>query len=231
MRKFIRELQYFLYKDFIPVTKGLILLGGVFFILFHLYRPLHSLVALNPFTFLRYPWTLLTYPLANSEILSLLFAVLWLWFIGGSLERSWGTQTYGFFLFLVTLVTGLAMALVSRFFVRFPIQIAGFWLPLTAITWAWAEIFRGQELLFWGLIPIKAEWLAWIQAALTFFSYFNLHWLLGVASISGIAVVYLFRNNGPFAHGFRYWLWQKGFSLKGLTRGFRRKRRRLRVVE
>jgi hypothetical protein len=133
----------------------------------------------------------------------------------------------------VTLVTGLAMLLVSMFVMRFPIQIAGFWLPLTAITWAWAGIFRGQELLFWGLIPIRAEWLAWIQAALTFFSYFRLHWLLGVASVSGIAVVYLFRGSGPFARGFRYWLWRRGFSFKGWTDRFRRgkKRRRLRVVE
>jgi len=231
VRKFTRELQYFLYKDFIPVTKGLILLGGIFFILFQLYRPAIGLVAFNSLTFFRYPWTMLTYPLANSDVLSIIFALLWLWFIGGSLERSWGSQTYGFFFFLVTLVTGLAMALVGWFILQVPILIAGFWLPLTAITWAWAEINRGQELLFWGLIPIKAEWLAWIQAALTFFTYFRRHWSLGLASISGIAVVYLFRGNGPFAHGFRYWLWRKGFSFKGLTGRFRRKKRRLRVVE
>lgn len=232
----LARLKYFLYKDFIPVTKGLILFGGVFFLLFHLYPPLFNLLALNRFTLARYPWTLLTYPLANPfmtrDILSLLFAVLWLWFIGGSLERSWGAHTYGIFFLLVTLVTGLAMMLVSWFFLPFPIRVAGFWLPLTALTWAWAEVFRGREILFWGIIPIKAEWLAWIQAALTFFSYAKIHLLLGAASISGIAVVYLFRGSGPFARGFRYWLWRKGFSFKGWTDRFRRKKKnRLRVVE
>jgi hypothetical protein len=82
----------------------------------------------------------------------------------------------------------------------------------------------------WGLIPIKAEWIAGFEALLTFLTYFTFHWSLGLASVSGIAVVYLFRGNGPFAHGLRYWLWRKGFSFKGLT-GFRKKKRRLRVVE
>jgi membrane associated rhomboid family serine protease len=231
MRKIIRELKYFLYKDFIPVSKGLMLLGGVFFILSYLYDPLYSLVALNPLTFSRYPWTLLTYPLANLGILPILFSFLWLWFFGGSLERSWGSQTYGFFFFLVTLVTGLAMMLVSRFIALIPLTIAGFWLPLTAVTWAWADIHRGQELLLWGLIPIKAEWIAGFEALLTFLTYFKLHWSLGLASVSGIAVVYLFRGNGPFARGLRYWLWRKGFSGKSLTGRFRKKKRRLRVVE
>jgi membrane associated rhomboid family serine protease len=230
VRRFTREVRYFLYKGFTPVTKGLILLGGVFLLLIHLYKPLSSLIVLTPVTFFRYPWTLLTYPLVNPDILSTLLSFLWLWFAGSSLERSWGTQTYGFFLFLVTLVTGLAMALVA-FLLRFPIQIYGFWLPLTAITWAWADVFRGQELLFWGIIPIKAEWLAWLHAALTFLRYFRLDWLLGVASVSGIAVVYLFRGRGPFAQGFRYWLWRRGFSFKGWTGRSRRKKRRLRVVE
>ncbi|NLZ44790.1 MAG: rhomboid family intramembrane serine protease [Clostridia bacterium] len=230
MRRFTREVRYFLYKDFIPVTKGMIILGGVFFLLIHLYRPLYNLVVLTSLTFFRYPWTLLTYPLVNLDILSVLFSFLWLWFAGGSLERSWGTQTYGIFVFLVTLITGLAMAL-AGFFLRFPIQIAGFWLPLTAITWAWADVFRGEELLFWGIIPLKAEWLAWLHAALTFLRYFKLNWLLGLASVSGIAVVYLFRGNGPFSQGLRYWLWRRGFTFKGLTGRFRRKKRRLRVVE
>lgn len=223
MRGFARKLKYFLYRDFIPVTKGLILAGGIILLLSQFYRPLINLLSLTPVTLFRYPWTVITYPLVNPEIFSLIFAALWLWFIGGSLERSWGSFTYGVFLFLVTLVTGLVMMLVSWVFIPLPVWVAGFWLPLTALTWAWADIFRDREILFWGLIPIKSQWLAWILAAITFFSYSHYHLLLGAASLSGIGVVYLFRGGGPFSRGFRYWMWQRGFSSKGWTDRFHKK--------
>ncbi len=222
MRRFVQELKYFLYKDFIPVTKGLILAGVITLFLSLFYRPFFDLLSLSSATLSRYPWTIITYPLANQGI-SLIFAALWLWFTGGSLERTWGSLTYGIFLFLVTLVTGLLIMLVSWVFVPLPVKAAGFWLPLTSLTWAWAEIFRDRELLFWGLIPVKSQWLAWILAAMTFFSYSHYHFLLGAASLSGIGVVYLFCGRGPFSRGFRYWLWQRGFSVKGWTDRFRKK--------
>ncbi len=236
MKRYTYQIRRFLNREFIPVTKGLIVLTGGVFLLFHLLLlsriNLYGFFQLSTYRFYLRPWTLLTYPLVNYNLLSLVFALLWFWYIGGSLERSWGKQTYGFFVFLVTLVTSLAFILVSIFFGN--TLVAGLWIPLTGITWAWAKLYPDREMLFWGLFPIKAEWLAWVQAGFTFYQYlvgYNI--LFALASVSSIGVVYLFTGQGPFSRGFRYWAWNRGFSFKGWWQGWRDKirRRRLKVVK
>lgn len=217
------------------MTKIIALLAGVVFILSKI-LPLFNLggyldfLILRPADFLRLPWTLVTYPLVSPDFLTVLFAALWLWFIGGSLERSWGSTTYGIFLFLVTLVTGLAMV-VASIFTPFEISVHGLWLPLVGLTWAWGAINPDREVLFWGIIPIKAQWLAWIDAAITFFAYLAPHFLYGIASVSGIAVVYLFTGRGPLAKGYRYWAWRRGFSAKNDSQRKKTDRSRFRVIK
>ncbi len=193
----------FLYQGFIPVTKSLIVLGALIFILYYVlqlfhFRSLYNLLGLFTGGVFHYPWTLLTYPLVNPDPFSLIFGLLWLWFVGGSLERSWGSWTFGIYLFWVTLFTGIMITLVG-FIVGKMIFISGFWIPLVALTWAWASIFPDREILFWGIIPLRAKWLAWINAVIVFFNYaLQSHWLMGFASISGILILYLFGGKGGF---------------------------------
>jgi membrane associated rhomboid family serine protease len=248
MKRYVSAFRRFLYRDYIPITKGIVVLCVALFAARHLlllFRlDLYSFLRLDSFRWLLRPWTLLTYPLVNSDLLSLIFGLLWVWYIGGSLERSWSGQTYGFFLGLATGVTGLAFILVSMVVGRvgmgaFQVSMvfarigsAGLWLPLTGLTWAWAKHYPDRELLFWGLFPIKAQWLAWLQAALMFYRYFyNLGFAL--AAISSIAVVYLFSGRGPFAHGLRYWAWTHNFPGKGWQEKMRDKwrKRKFKVVK
>jgi membrane associated rhomboid family serine protease len=236
VKRYANDIRRFLNKEFIPVTKGIIVLSVALFIVLNflllLRINLFDLFQLYTYRFYLRPWTLLTYPLVNHTLLSLIFGLLWLWYVGGSLERSWGGQTYGFFLGLATLVTGLAFALTSIFFGR--IRVSGLWLPLTGITWAWAQLYPDRELLFWGLIPIKAEWLAWIQAAMMFYQYLTMGNLFyALSAVSSIAVVYLFAGRGPFARGIRYWAWTHNFSIKSWWQELRDKKRkkRLKIVK
>lgn len=204
MNEYLIRLKRFIYREFDPVTKSLILGAGLVYILSLLFSGLmifnlNELFILNPVNVFMLPWTIITYPLANLDILSLVFALLWLWFIGGSLERSLGSKTYGCFLALVTLLTGLAMAFTGYLY-ALPLLIGGLWIPLVGLTWAWANMNPHQELLFWGIIPIKAQWLAWLQALLTFLTYLQQSHkpIFGLAAISGIAVAYFFRGRNPF---------------------------------
>ena len=112
------EFRRFLYREFSPFTKGLILSAGIISLLAWLYGLIGNLLSLQPVWLFFRPWTLITYPLVNRISLSLLFAVLWFWYIGGSLERGWGSQSYAIFLALVTLVTGAAISLVSALFLK-----------------------------------------------------------------------------------------------------------------
>lgn len=229
------EFRRFLYKEFSPITKGLLLGVGVISLLSKLNALIGGFFSLQPVLLFIRPWTIITYPLVNQVSLSLLFAVLWFWFIGGSLERGWGSQSYTIFLLLVTLVTGAAISLVSVVFFSGGIGVNGLWLPLVGLTWAWAEVHPDWEVLFWGIFPIKAKLVAWISAGSTFFTYFSGAGgigglFLGLASISGILVVYLFSSGGPFSRGIRYWAWQRGFSYEGwkdkMKERFRKRRLR-----
>ena len=131
VNRYASQVRRFLNKGFTPVTNWLIFLSIIFFVGLNLLRlvglDLIELFRFSTSRFYLHPWTLLTYPLVNLDPRDLLFTLLWLWFVGGSLERSWGGQTYGFFLGLATITTGLAFALVALFFGAF--ALSGFWLP------------------------------------------------------------------------------------------------------
>lgn len=236
MNRYAGRLRRFLDSGYTRVTNWLIFLSIVFFIGLNLLRlvglDLTHLFLFSTSRFYLAPWTLLTYPLVNYAPISLLFTLLWLWFVGGSLERSWGEQTYAFFLALATIVTGLAFALVALLFGN--TTLSGLWFTLTGVTWAWAKLYPDRELLLWGLFPIKAEWLAWIQAGMMFYQYLvRLNIFYALASISSIAVVYLFTGRGPLSRGLRYWAWTHNISPRRWWQGIRdrRRRRRLKVVE
>jgi membrane associated rhomboid family serine protease len=244
LSEFSYRLRRFLYQDFTPVTKTVALVSGAIFLL-SAFIPLDILarfLSLDPSLGFVWPWTLVTYPFFNGsirEFISLLFSLLWLWFIGGSLERSWGSKTYGLLLFLTTLLTGVSMSIVGLIHLTANSYVYGLWLPLVGLTWAWAEIGPDQEVLLMGIIPIKARWLAWVTVAVSFFTFFQKgtsligQILFGLASISGIAVTYLFTGKGPLSRGYRYWAWQRKASPGGRGEQPKRKpgRRKLRVIK
>jgi membrane associated rhomboid family serine protease len=243
---FSYRVRRFLSEGFNPVTKTIAIISGSVFLLSAIIPSLgvlaEGMLSLYPGSgFFRF-WTMVTYPFYNGlagQFWSLIFGILWLWMIGSSLERSWGSKTYGLFLFLTTLVTGASLSL-TGFFQFGPVSnIYGLWLPLTGLTWAWAEISPDQEVSIWGIIPVKARWLAWISAAFAFFTFFPRGTsflgkiLCGLASISGIAVTYLFTGKGPLSRGYRYWAWQRKAAPNRWNEQPKRKpgRRRLRVIK
>ena len=226
MSYYYYRIKRFINEGAIPFTKSILVLSGVIFGLALVFDSLklfniNSLLALVPVNLPEFFWTFLTYPLVNPsyDFLTLIFSCLWLWFVGGSLERTWGTRMYGFFFILVTLVTGAAMALAAIITRRSGLHITGLWLPLVGITWAWAAVYPEREVMIWGIFPIKAFWLAWIDAGLTFFSYLRVNILLALASVSGIILVYLFGNTGRLGRGLHYRSWRREDRYSKKRRG------------
>jgi len=221
MQQYLAEFKRFLYRELIPVTKGTIILNIAVFLV-TLFTPIVGIQAegwlwLNPLNVLGYPWTILTYALVN-DLLSVIFGALWLWLVGAGLERMWGSTRYGWFLVMVTGVTGLAMAIIG-FWLKVAVPVFGIWLPLVGVTWAWARLDPHRELLFWGIVPVKARWLAWIHTVLVFATYARIHILFGIAGIIGIFLANL--------------NWGKGRrSTRGVGDNSKRLRRsRLRVIK
>ncbi|NLY74078.1 MAG: DUF1751 domain-containing protein [Firmicutes bacterium] len=224
MRYYFSRFVRFLHEGAIPLTKSILVLAGLVFVGSHFFN-LRMMLGLTPAYLPGLFWTFITFPLVNTDFLSLVFAGLWLWFVGGSLERTWGYRIYGFFVILVVAVTGGAMSLAAIIVGKSWFQISGLWLPLVGITWAWAKIYPEREVMIWGVFPVKALWLAWINAGVVFFNYLRVDFLLALATLSGIILVYLFGDTGRLGRGLNYRSWRREGTYS------KSKRNRLRIIK
>jgi len=235
MNDLLYRIRRFLFQEYTPITKGIVVFTAVFFFINIIFGflGLNQLLELNATKFFFLPWTLLTYPLVNLDFLTLFFGLIWLWSIGGNLERNFGSKTYSFFLAAVTITTGLAMVMMDRLFVGRNFVYNGIWLLLTGVTWAWARLYPNQDILLFGLIPMQSKWMAWLVAGLMFSSYLK-EPLIGIASLAGIPVVYLFMNRGSSRMGgFNTRIRKQGKSFSDHNDNLKQKNRRsrLRVVK
>lgn len=222
------RLKRFLFQEFAPVTKSVIIVVGITFLLMLVLTslrifPVQSFLVLDTSNIFYRPWTLMTYPFVN-DLLSVIFAPLWLWFVGGSVERTWGSRRYGLFIFLVITITGLSMT-GAGYLIGTGVIVAGLWMSLLGLTWVWAELNPFREVMLWGIIPVKARWLAWLHALLNFISYSGQHFILGAASLMGILVAYFFLSKNPFGG-------RRVDSVKHSRERYKKERRsRLRVIK
>ena len=91
-------------------VKHIILINVLMLVLTYLNDPLMSRwFALNPITFLRKPWQLVTYMFMHGGIGHLFFNMYTLFIFGSVLENVWGTKKFLTFYF----VTGVGAALVN----------------------------------------------------------------------------------------------------------------------
>jgi len=164
---------------------------------------LRGLLEFSTSYWLLQPWTLVTYPLASvlmcpGDLINLFFAALWLWFIGGSLERGWGTRVYTFFFFIISAISALWLAagalLLPVASLPAKIGLLGLWMPLAPITVAWAAINPDQQILLYFIIPIRAKWVAWLTVGVTFLVFAQRSLLLGAFALGGCAAAWLYVN-------------------------------------
>jgi membrane associated rhomboid family serine protease len=118
------------------------------------------------------PWTFLTYEFVVGAAgpVGLLFSCLWLWSIGGSIERDLGRVKYLAVWFIFSALSALAVWAGSFAFHGIGAVLAGPWPSLAALTVLWGTRNPNVSILFMFVIPITGKWLAWISAAMLFFS-------------------------------------------------------------
>lgn len=141
------------------------------------------------------PWTALTYPFAATmDIIGLLLMGYWLWVIGAMVERELGTVIYSIFFALMTLIPALMMW-VGYLALGALTPLAGLYLPVAAITIAWATRYPETTMLFMMVFPIKAKWLGWITAVLIVFSFGMGNPVLGFLAAFHLLLAYLYAAN------------------------------------
>ncbi len=114
-------------------------------------------------------WRLVTYPLVNVGIISILFGLLLLWSFGSELEPEWGSRPYALFLVLATLSggvlgTGAALLLGGRFGAGY--GLAG---PLTAVIAAWMLEGPSRPTNFFGVLPMTRKVFALVAIVIVAF--------------------------------------------------------------
>jgi rhomboid family protein len=102
-------------------------------------------------------WRLVTYPLVNVGIVSVLFSLLLLWSFGSELEPEWGSRSYALFLGLAT-ISGGALGVAASLLLASPFG-AGYGLagPLTAVIVAWTLEGPSRPTNFFGVLPMTRK--------------------------------------------------------------------------
>ena len=177
----------------IPVTKAIILLWAINFLLVFVGAPIDFWLAFDPVRWPNAITGLVTYPLMVGGIIGLLINGLMLYMFGGSLERSWGARAYVLFLLAVDIVAALCWFGGLWLFGE-PMAVTGTlsaWMMLAAVIVAWAWLNPDETIMFWFVLPLQARWIGWLTIVLLNFSYAS------QAAVSGIARILL----GFFALG------------------------------
>jgi len=140
-------------------------------------------------------WQLVTHALLHDPggLVSLVFTVMGLWFLGSPLEERWGVRRVFALLGGATLVGGLcvvAVGLVSpRIFGGVTVSPAA---AMSALLGAWGTLHAKQRVSFLGLATLTGGQLLGLMAAVVAL---QLVWHrdgAGVASLAGFPVGYLF---------------------------------------
>ncbi len=137
-------------------------------------------------------YQLITFPFVETQMLSVLFNSLLLWFIGSDLEGRWGQKFYLKFLAIVTYLPGfiyVALALFDRGLFQ---TFNGFSGTNLALLVAYAMVFSERTLVFMFIFPMKAKYFCMLLAAIEVYMTLSYKMSSLVHCVSmGIAFLYL----------------------------------------
>ena len=127
-------------------------------------------------------WRLITFvftPVAtggtNVFTQTLFFALttFFYYWIGTALERQWGTTRFTVFYGLGVILNLIVGAITYAMLPITSNMLGGIYFETTnmyyvnmSMFFSFATLYPDMQVLFWGIIPLKVKWLAWLDAAL-----------------------------------------------------------------
>lgn len=109
-------------------------------------------------------WRLVTFVFTTwgQNLFSFLLAMYFLWFVGTTLEREWGTAKFSCYYglgLILTILSGLVTGYASTGNLE------------TTLFLAFATLYPDTQFLLFYIIPVKAKYLGWISGALLAISF------------------------------------------------------------
>jgi membrane associated rhomboid family serine protease len=111
-------------------------------------------------------WTLVTYMFVHGGFLHLAFNMYALWMFGPRLEEAWGTRAFTWYY----LWCGLGGVVAHMAFVRGGAGLVGASGAIFGLLLAFAVRWPDEEILFFGLVPMKMKWFALFLGAINLVS-------------------------------------------------------------
>lgn len=130
-------------------------------------------------------WRWLTYPLVGGgDIVPFLLFMYVFWWIGTSLERSWGSAKFARVFVVATLAYAAALwlgfAVMQRSY-NPQAFVGGLLGPETTLFCIWAALNQQATVLFMFIVPVQAKWLA---LGVLVLHYFQMGPIMGLFAIS-----------------------------------------------
>lgn len=126
-------------------------------------------------------WRLLTFIIVPDSSSLFMFAIsmYFYWFIGSNLEREWGSGKFTIYYGLgviLSVVVGLITGYATMYYLNLTLFLA------------FATLYPNLQFLVFFIIPVKAKWLAWIDAALIALSFLGCLFSLDISGAVLIVV-------------------------------------------
>lgn len=139
-----------------------------------------------------HPWAALSYPFdSGGNVLTPVFAGMWLWWFGASVERDLGSARFAAFWVLVTALSagavGLGWIVGSTRGV-----LLGPWLPIASVTVAWGTRYPEVPVGLMFVVSLAGKWVALLAGVLVLFGYGGGAPIVGVFAVLPLVGCYYF---------------------------------------
>ncbi len=146
-------------------------------------------------------WRLVTFLFLppDSSLLFIFLSLYFYYWIGGSLESTWGSFKFNIY-YLCGVLGAIAACLITGYADNYFLNMSLFF--------AFAALYPDTQLLLFFVIPVKIKWLAWLDAALFAFSFITGGWPTKVALLMSLVNFLLFFGPDFFKKLFsdmKYW--------------------------
>lgn len=137
-------------------------------------------------------WTVVSYMFVHAGLLHLALNMWTLWLFGPRVERAWGSSTFTWFY----LWCGFGGWAAHYMFVRDGAALVGASAAILGVAVAYASRWPDDEVLFFGVVPMKVRWLV------VFMAITNL--VMAVVTYGGVSTTAFAAHLGGMAAAFIY---------------------------